>query len=214
MLQDLILQADTIKTALSGHKRVAMAPGPVPAAVLLPLFEKNGEWHILFTKRTTHLNHHRGEISFPGGVCQPEDASPLETALRETWEEVGIPPDQVTILGVLDDAYSIHNYLVTPYVGIYPGACVLVPSTAEIDRIIEIPLDHLRQPTIFRSENWSWQGRTQPVHFFAYEGEEVWGLTAAILKQFLDLVFHHRREELQKECLQTENQEARCMTAS
>ncbi len=211
----MVLQADTIKTVLSGHKRVIMAPGPVPAAVLLPLFEKNGRWHILFTKRAEHLNHHRGEISFPGGVCQPEDPSPLETALRETWEEVGIPPDQVNVLGVLDDAYSIYNYLVTPYVGIFPSTCTLMPNKAEIDRVIEIPLDHLCQPDIFRSENWAWQGRKQPVYFYAYKGEEVWGLTAAILKQFLELVFpkQHRHETIPNGS-QAKNQEERCMTAS
>ena len=76
---------DRIKTALAAHERIPMAPGPVPAAVLLPLFLKEGEYHILFTKRTEHLNHHRGEISFPGGVRHPEDRTILETALRETW---------------------------------------------------------------------------------------------------------------------------------
>lgn len=211
----MILQADTIKTALSAHKRAILPPGPVPAAVLLPLFDKDGSWHILFTKRTAHLHHHKGEISFPGGVCQPEDATLRETALRETWEEVGIPPDQVDVLGVLDDAYSIHNYLVTPYVGIFPGSCTLVPSAAEIDRVIEIPLDHLCRPEVFRCENWSWQGRTQPVYFYSYMGEEVWGLTAAILKQFLELMFpkHTWHEPLQND-LQASKREDRCMTAS
>ncbi len=180
---------ERIRTALAAHVRVPMAPGPVPAAVLLPLFLKEGEYHVLFTKRTEHLNHHRGEISFPGGGCQPDDEDSLATALRETWEEVGIAPEDVEVLGILDDVYSIHNYLVTPYVGIFPPDYRLRPNAWEIERLIEVPLAHLLQPEIFRVEDWNWKGRTHPVYFYTCSDDEVWGLTAAILKQFLDLVF-------------------------
>ncbi|HEY6006944.1 MAG TPA: CoA pyrophosphatase [Geobacteraceae bacterium] len=180
---------ERIRTALAAHRRVPMPPGPVPAAVLLPLFERQGDYHLLFTKRTEHLNHHRGEISFPGGVRQPEDGDLLQTALRETWEEVGIAPAAVTVLGVLDDFYSIHDYIVTPYVGIFPGDLSLTINAAEIERLIEVPLAHLLRPDIFRTEDWSWRGRTHPVHFYTYGRDEIWGLTAAILKQFLDIVF-------------------------
>lgn len=183
---------ETIRAALAAHRRVTMEPGPVPAAVLLPLFMKDGEYHVLFTKRTEHLNHHRGEISFPGGVFQTEDGSPERTALRETWEEVGIAPQDVEILGVLDDFYSIHNYLVTPFVGVFPDNYLLKLNAAEIDKILEVPLTHLLKPEIFRTEDWNWKGRIHPVHFFSYGDEEIWGLTAAILKQFLDIVFSRK----------------------
>jgi 8-oxo-dGTP pyrophosphatase MutT (NUDIX family) len=165
-----------------------MAPGPVPAAVLLPLFRKNGAYHVLFTKRTEHLNHHRGEISFPGGVRHPEDRNTLETALRETWEEVGIAPDDVNILGELDDFHSVYNYLVTPYVGIVAAEYQFRINPAEIERLIEVPLAHLLQPGIFRVEEWNRHGRLHTVFFFTWHGDEIWGLTAAILKQFLDIV--------------------------
>ncbi len=180
---------ERIRAALAAHVRVPMPPGPVPAAVLLPLFRKEGEYHVLFTKRTEHLNHHRGEISFPGGVCQPGDACPRETALRETWEEVGIAPADVEVLGTLDDFYSIHDYLVTPFVGEFPADYPLRVNPAEIERLIEVPLDHLLRPEIFRAEDWRWKGRIHPVYFYTCGDDEVWGLTAAILKQFLDLVF-------------------------
>lgn len=180
---------ERIRKTLAAHRRVPMPPGPVPAAVLLPLFRKEGEYHILFTKRTEHLNHHRGEISFPGGVCQSEDGDPLQTALRETWEEVGIVPADVEVLGILDDFYSIHNYLVTPFVGEFSADYPLRANPAEIERLIEVPLDHLLRPDIFRAEDWTWKGRTHPVYFYTCGNDEVWGLTAAILKQFLDLVF-------------------------
>jgi len=179
---------ERIRAALAAHLRVEMAPGPVPAAVLLPLYVKDGTWHLLFTKRTEQLHHHRGEISFPGGVRHPEDRDALETALRETWEEVGIAPADVDVLGVLDDFYSIHDYLVTPYVGIVPENPRFRTNAGEIERLIEVPLFHLLRPEIFRAEDWSWRGRTQPVYFYTYGSDEIWGLTAAILKQFLDIV--------------------------
>ncbi|HEY6008853.1 MAG TPA: CoA pyrophosphatase [Geobacteraceae bacterium] len=183
---------ERIKTALAAHKRAPLSPGPVPAAVLLPLRERGEEYSVLFTKRTEHLHHHRGEISFPGGVCQPEDADSLQTALRETEEEVGIRAEAVRVLGVLDDFYSIHNYLVTPYVGVVAADYPLRINPDEIERIIEVPLPHLLRPEIFRSEDWSWKGRQQPVHFYTWGTDEIWGLTAAILKQFLDIVFGQR----------------------
>jgi 8-oxo-dGTP pyrophosphatase MutT (NUDIX family) len=179
---------ERIKTALAARERLEMAPGPVPAAVLLPLYVKEGACHVLFTKRTEHLHHHRGEISFPGGVRHPEDRDALETALRETREEVGIAPADVEILGALDDFYSIHDYLVTPYVGLLPADPRFRTNAGEIERLIEVPLAHLLRPEIFRAEDWSWRGRTQPVYFYTYGNDEIWGLTAAILKQFLDIV--------------------------
>lgn len=184
---------EKIKTALAAHRRITMESGPVPAAVLLPLFVKNGEYHVLFTKRTERVNHHRGEISFPGGCSDPEDESSLATALRETWEEVGIDPAHIEILGVLDDFYSIHHYLVTPYVGLFPADYPLRINGGEIERVIEVPLPHLLRPEIFRNEDWSWKGRTTPVYFYTYLQDEIWGLTAAILKQFLDIVFTDAR---------------------
>lgn len=185
---------EKIKTALAARERVPMAPGPVPAAVLLPLYLRSGAFHILFTRRTEQLNHHRGEISFPGGVCHPDDRDTLATALRESEEEVGIAPAEVEILGTLDDFYSIHDYLVTPYVGLLPADPRFRVNHAEIERLIEVPLAHLLRPEIFRTEDWSWQGRVHLVHFYTYGKDEIWGLTAAILKQFLDIVFAERAD--------------------
>jgi 8-oxo-dGTP pyrophosphatase MutT (NUDIX family) len=180
---------ERIRDALARHQPLSLAPGPVPAAVLVPLFHQNGEPHLLFTKRTEQLSHHRGEISFPGGVCQPNDADRTATALRETWEEVGIAPQDVDVLGALDDVFSIHNYLVTPVVGFFPGGYPLRVNRDEIDRIIQVPLSHLLRPEIFRVEDWSWQGRQHPVYFYSYQGDEIWGMTATILKQLLDILF-------------------------
>ena len=179
---------EKIKSLLAARKRVPMKAGPVPAAVLLPLFLKDGEIHLLFTKRTSHLTHHSGEISFPGGVCDPGDLDSVDTALREAWEEVGISPGDVEVLGQLDDCYSIHNYVVTPVVGVFPPGYRLTVNDAEIERIIEVPLSHFGSPGVFRVEQWEWKGKTRPVYFYNHGDDEIWGLTARILKQFLDIL--------------------------
>jgi len=181
--------SERIRSALASHDRMPLPDGPVPAAVLVPVYDKGGAPHLLFTKRTEHLHHHRGEISFPGGVCHAEDGSPLSTALRETEEEVGIPATSVKVLGGLDDILSVHNYRVTPFVGWCSFDYPLKFNRAEIDKVLEVPLAHLLRPEIFRVEDWTWKGRQHPVFFYSFTGHEIWGLTAAILKQFLDLVF-------------------------
>lgn len=156
-----------------------------PAAVLLPLFVKQGREHILLTRRTDHLDKHAGEISFPGGGRHSEDDDLLATALRETEEEVGIGPADVEILGRLDDILSIHDVCVSPFVGTFPYPYPFAPCDFEIAEILELPLDDFLDPGVFRCEDWSFQGRTESVCFFTVQGHEVWGLTAAILVQFL-----------------------------
>jgi 8-oxo-dGTP pyrophosphatase MutT (NUDIX family) len=179
---------EKIRTSLAARKRLPIAPGPVPSAVLILLFPRNGEYHILFTKRSENLTHHPGEISFPGGVTQPEDTDSLGTALRETWEEVGIAPEDVEILGALDDFLSIHNFLVTPYVGIIAADRQFDPNPDEIERIVEVPLGFLLTSGIFQQREWTWQGRTIPLLFVTYGRDSIWGLTAAMLKQFVEII--------------------------
>ena len=176
------------RTTLMARSRRAMEAGPVPAAVLLPLFLRNGEYHLLFTKRTDHLLHHSGEISFPGGALNPEEG-PEQGALRETWEEVGIHPADVEVLGFLDDFYSIHHYLVTPVVGIIPGDYPYDVNPYEIERIIEAPVAHFLDPAILRVEPRQWQEQSFMVRHYDFLGDDIWGLTAAILAQFLEIVF-------------------------
>jgi len=177
-----------LRAALASRRRVPMEAGPVPAAVLLPLFLKDGELHILFTKRTPHLTHHSGEISFPGGVREASDPDSAGTALRETWEEIGILPGDVEVLGELDDCHSLHNYRVTPVVGMFPANYTLTVNESEIERIIEVPLSHFGKPGVFRTEDWQWQGKRRAMYFYMHGEDEIWGLTARILKQFLDVL--------------------------
>jgi len=92
----------------------------IRAAVLVPLVRKDGEWHVLVTKRTQKVEHHKGQISFPGGAWEPGDADLKDTALRETYEEIGLSPESVQLLGVLDDCPTITGFAVTPFVGVIP----------------------------------------------------------------------------------------------
>ncbi len=179
-----------LDAALSRHPRVALDRSDlISAAVLLPITDHGGP-HVLFTKKSDAVPHHKGQFSFPGGICEERDASRVETALREAWEEVGIPADAVEVLGLLDDtATRATPFVITPVVGIIRGAPAFKPDGREIERVIEVPLDLLRDPTIFRTEIWERGGKPHPVHFYQVSVEDVvWGATARILKQFLELV--------------------------
>lgn len=157
-----------------------------PAAVLLPLFQRDGTDHLLFTERTAHLEHHAGEISFPGGGHDANDTDLAATALRETEEELGIDRNEVELLGRLDDFYSVHGYHVVPYVGIIPRPDNLQHDPFEIAGVFEAPLAHFRNPAIHRVENWQHRGEIHKVNFYQFGEHVIWGLTAAILRQFLD----------------------------
>lgn len=179
-----------LDAALSRHPRVALDRSDlVSAAVLLPITD-HGCPHILFTKKSESVPHHKGQFSFPGGICEERDASRVETALREAWEEVRIPAESVEVLGLLDDtATRATPFVITPVVGVIRGPVEFKPDGREIERVIEVPLDLLRDPAIFRTEIWERSGEPHPVHFYQVSVEDVvWGATARILKQFLELV--------------------------
>lgn len=157
-----------------------------PAAVLLPLFARDGKDYLLFTERTPHLQHHAGEISFPGGGYDSEDNDLITTALRETEEELGIARETIDILGRLDDFYSVHGYHVVPFVGIIPDFDNLQHDPFEITGTFVAPLDYFRDPSIHRVESWQHQGALHKVDFYQFEDYVIWGLTAAILRQFIE----------------------------
>jgi 8-oxo-dGTP pyrophosphatase MutT (NUDIX family) len=156
-----------------------------PAAVLLLFYPRQGIDTILFTRRTEHLPHHAGEIAFPGGRAQPEDADLCATALRETEEEMGVRQEDVMILGRLDDFISVYGFHVVPYVGSIAAGYPFTVNHQEIAEVIEVPVDRLCDPRIYHTESWEHLGRLYPVCFFNVDGNRIWGLTGAILRQFL-----------------------------
>lgn len=165
-----------------------------PAAILLPLLIRHGEEHILFTRRTEHLPHHAGEISFPGGACHEGDPDLAATALRETEEEIGIPAASIELHGRLDDFWSIHGYHVVPFVGTLAQPVAYRVADFEIAELIEAPLDHFRTPGVHHVEDWTHHGRVHPVDFYRFGEHVIWGLTAAILRQFLEVTDPALRE--------------------
>ncbi len=161
-----------------------------PAAVLVPLYKREGEYYLLFTKRTERLVHHKGQISFPGGAQHKEDRDLATTALRETFEEIGVKPEDVEILGELDRMGTVTSYfLITPFVGIIPYPYKFTVSQDEIEELVEVPISALLSKANYREENHEYEGKTYVASFFDYKGKVIWGATAKILKQFLDLVF-------------------------
>ena len=158
------------------------------AAVLIPLFSRAGVPHVLFTKRTQSLRNHAGQISFPCGTRDESDATPLHTALRETHEELGIPPAAVTVLGLLEETPTVTQFRVLPFVGVIPSDFAYVANPAEIEEILEIPLSHLLRPEIHRMEKLKFEGREREVYFYDYGKYVIWGATARMLRNLLQVV--------------------------
>jgi 8-oxo-dGTP pyrophosphatase MutT (NUDIX family) len=176
-----------VRTRLEG----GLDPRPSPtagtgnrlAAVLLPLVEGD---RLVLTRRTEHLSRHPGEISFPGGLAHEEDTDLAATALRETQEELGLPPQEVELLGALVPVHTfVSSILIVPFVGVVSGNPVFAPSEAEIAEVLAYPLDELAaaESTV------EWPRGGQVYRGFAYpmrDGNTIWGATAGILHQLLE----------------------------
>lgn len=180
---------DRLRRALNERPhRTYDLPDGRDAAVLLMLFEREDEPWLVFTKRTQHVQHHKGEISFPGGARDDEDADIERTAVRETVEELGVDPDDIRIVGRLDELPTlVTGYNVTPFVAVVPEQHSYRPSDAEIDEVIELPVDELarvgRKDVIVR------RGFPIETNVFETRGHFIWGFTGAVLRQFLDEVW-------------------------
>jgi 8-oxo-dGTP pyrophosphatase MutT (NUDIX family) len=173
----------------SREKRVLSAHGLITAAVLMPLFSKEGRVHVLLTERSEFVEHHRGEISFPGGKMDQVDENPESCALRETSEEVGIRPRDVRLVGELDDFYTVAtHFLVVPFVGMIPYPYEFRPSSREIASLLAVPLDVFFDPGRRTEEIWHIGGQPVEVISYRWRGHNIWGATARILKHFTELV--------------------------
>jgi 8-oxo-dGTP pyrophosphatase MutT (NUDIX family) len=154
------------------------------AAVMLPIVCRSPDLHVLLTQRTAHLSDHAGQISFPGGRVEPEDANREETALRETEEEIGLPRDRVTVLGRLPRYEIPSGFRITPVVGWIEPPFELKPDPFEVESIFEAPLTHFLDPDRYLRREYHFRGRHRHYLAIPYEGRYIWGATAAMLHSF------------------------------
>jgi len=152
-----------------------------PAAVLVPIINRAGALTVLFTRRTDHLQDHAGQISFPGGRMEPADASPGDTALRETSEEIGLAPERVEILGRLTDYTTVTGYRVTPVVGLVTPPLELKLDDFEVAEAFEVPLAHLLDPANHQRNLVRYEGRERHYYAMPYGRYYIWGATAGML---------------------------------
>ncbi len=190
---------DRVRRVLAQHQpRELSLEDRRPAGVLLLLHHVDGADHIVFQQRTQGVRHHKGEISFPGGARDPEDATLLDTALRETHEEIGVGSDLVEVFGQLDDTETYgSNYLIRPYVGAVPEEITVtfVEAESEVRELLHVPLEHLLSP---ESRTWKVAERAGVVEStpsYTYEDSEIWGATARMLGQFLALLDPEARHQ-------------------
>lgn len=183
------LTLDALGRALAGNpKKSLIDPYLAPAGVMVLIYPKDGEHHVLLNKRSDSVEHHKGEIAFPGGAMDDGDESLRETALRETHEEMGVRPEDVRLLGELDDVPTISSYVMSPFVGTIPYPYPFRPSSVEVAEVLEVPLSHLMDPANHRIETRMKDGRLINGVAYGYRGNFVFGATARVLTRLLQIV--------------------------
>jgi 8-oxo-dGTP pyrophosphatase MutT (NUDIX family) len=157
--------------------------------VLVPVFEEDGEAWLLLTRRAQHLRNHRGEVSFPGGR-RDDDEALIDTAKREALEEIGLDPSTVEIVGELDHLVTFTSKAaIVPYVGVLPARPIdLKPNPDEVELVITVPFSELLHEDTFREELWHFFDEERPMYFFEVVGDTIWGATARILYGLLELI--------------------------
>lgn len=151
------------------------------AAVLVGLVRHDAHLSVLLTRRTDHLEHHPGQISFPGGHIEPDDADAVAAALRETHEEVGIAPDRVHVLGRLDDYVTRTGFHITPVVGVIRPPLDLTPDPHEVDEVFEVPLAFFLDPANHHQHQRIYEGAQRSFYAMPFGDYYIWGATAGML---------------------------------
>ena len=169
----------------------AMAvPGAVlrPAAVLVPVWLHQGDARVILTKRASHLNHHPGQVAFPGGKRDETDLSLESCALREAWEEIGLAPDRVELLGRLPAHETVTGFTVTPILGVIRDAFDPAPQAEEVDEVFTVPLSHVLYQGNYGVERRQWRGIWRSYYAVPYGPYYIWGATARMLRGLADQV--------------------------
>ncbi len=177
---------------ISGESMVGNFPGSIrEASVLVPFYQDGGQWQLVFIRRTETVGNHKGQVAFPGGGAEPGDISGEATALREAWEEIGLRPEDVRLLGNLKPFNSHSGFRITPYVGIIPWPYPLKISNDEVSRVFSIPLAWLARPeNHYIGEFISLPGREprKVYYFLPFDGEILWGISAGICITLLTIL--------------------------
>jgi 8-oxo-dGTP pyrophosphatase MutT (NUDIX family) len=182
----MLISPDHIRQFLETFQRQECSSRDLlPAGVLVPLFERNGELHVVLTQRTDKVKHHKGQISFPGGVKNEQDTTIIETALRETEEEIGLSRNAMNVLGMLNDFQTPSGFCITPVVAFLLSVPSFSINTAEVSQIFDVPLSFFLDARNERVERHERSGKMMNVYFFRYGQYEIWGATAAMLRSFL-----------------------------
>ena len=184
--------AEMIRNILTDREPRELSGEGKRAAGVLVLCSSNteGQHTLILTKRTSRGEHHKGEVSFPGGARDAEDTDIIATALRETYEEIGIPSAEVEILGSLDQDSTRTGYLIFPVVGNLKRKVDFRPSPYEVDEILEIPISHLLDPRYTQYEESVMDGSLVSYNSYWYDTDLIWGATARIITGFLNLTAH------------------------
>lgn len=169
-------------------RHLVLPPYAREAAVLMPLTHTANP-ELILTLRAQNLSTHGGEVAFPGGRRDPEDCDLIRTALRETHEEVGLEPNLVQVVGPLSEVMSRHGVKVTPYVGFIPEAVEYQANAGEIDSIFSVPLDFFANDPRHNTHRIDYLGRTWYVPSYHFAGYKIWGLTAVMLIELVNLVY-------------------------
>lgn len=183
---------DIIKQNVSRYQPSKTVP-PIEdytlASVLIILLERNNELNLVLTKRTPHLPTHKGQVAFPGGAKDETDHNLIETALRESLEEIGTPAQCMQVFGLLDEFFTISDYLVTPVVAQMTDVVPFKSNPDEIDKIFLVPFSFFLNTDNLRIEQWERKGVMRHVNFWEYDSEIIWGLTAEIIKHLIKVCY-------------------------
>jgi 8-oxo-dGTP pyrophosphatase MutT (NUDIX family) len=186
--QLLALGASSAADEASGDLHVPK-DGLCPAAVLVPIVNRDGDTHVLLTKRADDHPHHAGQISFPGGKIARDDKTIEAAALRETLEETGIEARYIELLGHLDAHKTGTGFTIYPVVALLEPTFDLKPCAREVAEIFEVPLSFLMNSDNYRIEEMIWRGRAREFYMIDYDGHQIWGATAAILKMLQERLY-------------------------
>lgn len=153
-----------------------------PAAVLVGLIDRGAGLHVVLTKRSSRLKHHPGQIAFPGGKVDAGDADVTAAALREAWEEVGLRPEQVEVLGHLPAHETVTSFTVTPVLGLIRDGFDPIAEPGEVEEVFEVPLAHLADPANYLVQSRRWRGQRRYYHTVPWGPYYIWGATARMLR--------------------------------